>query len=277
MREIRIDVDKIVREYLSRVLSTSRLVREGEEEEFNIIPIEHLYGVPVYVVGRGVLGQFRRYYTLRDSRGRLKWIIECARQITIYGVRDGIWYPLVVYGLPTVYVLERRFDYFLVHESPERVTVEVFENDILNLDRVARLQDPILIIDPYRLARDRVPTHYWGKYMELQEMVRQAQEVIYNLESELSETRSMLSIRESEIAYMRRVIDLLRDELAKLRVEVTNYYLEYIRLKNEVRLQTRLAEFFENMFYRLEGRIRSIEERVGRELAGRREEVRKSE
>jgi len=263
-------VDRILQRFYQSAMSSRQIKVETDRIEMTTPALEPLYGVPVYVIGEGYVGQLRRFYYIRGLDDR-RWIIETCPQIIIYGRKGDLIFPVVVMGLPTIYAT-RKFDYYLIEETRPIRTVECNERDIINLERVMKLEDPVLLIDKYGLYKNRVPQNYWLKYIELQNMVANLQKTVYDLEHDRSELITALQMRESENAVLRDLIENLRNQLTKLRSEVMNYYTEYIRLKQEVRLQSEIADTLESMFSRLESMLHRLETMAVR--VGRREEKR---
>jgi len=265
--------DVLAERILRRFYQSTRAPQQIRIEEIEpvLMPTyEAMYGVPIYIVGEGYVGQLRRFYYVRTASGR-KWIFETSPCIIVYGRRGEITLPVVVMGIPTQYAT-REFDYYLVEETRPFRSVECDEHDIVNLERVMRAEDPVLIVDKYGLYRKAVPQNYWIKYVELQNMVANLQQTVYDLEHERSELITNLRMRESENSILREEIENLRSQLVKLRAETSNYYLEYLRLKSEVSMQSQIADLLDSLFHRLENRLREIEISFGRRLETREEE-----
>lgn len=255
---------------LESTLRSSTVTRVERVEPAPMPSMAALYGVPVYIIGEGYVGQVRRFYHMRTEDGRRRWFFEVSPYIAIYGRRGDMLVPVVVCGFPTHYVA-RQYEVFLVEERRPFRTVECDEDDIVNLERVVQALDPVLIIDKYGLYRRGVPHNWWSKYVELQEMVRQMQDTVYRLESERSELLTSLRMRETEVQLLREELERLRMQLTKLRAEVGSWYIEYIRLKSEVQMQQEIAEMFETGFNRLRARLREVEETFARAAAPRAE------
>ncbi|RLE84956.1 MAG: hypothetical protein DRJ67_09690 [Thermoprotei archaeon] len=263
-------VERIARR-VEEALASPRIVRVERVEPVAAPNLAVLYGVPVYLIGGGYAGQLRRFYYMRHDGGRL-WVLECARYISIYGRRGDMLVPVVLCGFPTQYAGREYEAYYIEERGPFR-TVECDERDIVNLERVERGEDPILIIDRHGLYRRGVPQDWWAKYVELQEMVRHLQETVYDLERDRSELLTNLRMREAEIQVLREEIERLRMQHTKLRAEVGSWYIEYLRLKSEVKVQQEVADLLEEMFRRLAARIREL----GALLAGAKEAAPKVE
>jgi len=264
--------ERVIQRYLQATREPGKVIRPERVEPVIMPTYEAVYGVPIYIIGEGYAGQVRRFFYMRGAGGR-KWIFEVSPCIIIYGRKGEIALPVVVMGLPTMYA-SREFDYYVVEEVRPFRSVECEERDIVNLERVMRAEDPVLVIDKYGLYRRAVPQDYWMKYVELQNMVANLQQTVYDLEHERSELITNLRMRETESAVLREELENLRAQVVKLRSEVTNYYLEYLRLKNEARMQSKIADMLEDMFYRLEARLREFERVAGGKegVGGEREE-----
>ena len=262
--------EKIVQK-MGESVSETRIHRIEKIEPVHFPSYEAIYGVPIYVIGEGYAGQVRRFFIARTNNGN-KWIFELSPSIIIYGVRSETYIPVVVLGIPTPYALQK-FEHYVVDEAMPFRTLECDERDIINLERVLKGEDCILLIDKYELYRRGVGQEYWYKFVEMQNMIANMQEMIYELEHERSELLTNLRMRETEVQVLRDEIEHLRSQLVKLRSEAQQYYLEYLRLKSETKLQGEVSDLFESLFNRLSAFLRTIEKSFNDKLSQIQEEL----
>jgi hypothetical protein len=120
---------------------------------------ERLFGVPVYIYGKGLAGNYLRHSYYDVTPTERVWQIECGYP-TIYGQVDGALYPIFANGFPTIFLYTINLDRFEAFYGDNLFTVEIVEakeSQILNLDRVTQLKDSVLIIDEYDLLLQKAP------------------------------------------------------------------------------------------------------------------------
>jgi len=207
---------------------------------------EYLYGVPIYVYGEGIKGQYLRH-SFVDREGQRYWIIEYG-WTTIYGVTaDGIILPLVVLGVPTRFVFEYRpaeFRRFKLEEVPMGY-IECMERQMLNLDRVMRGEDPILIIDKYDLLRDKrgpVPSEFIDRIIEQQRLIETLQKTLWEYEKTITDYKTNIEILRARLAKMQEILTEYESKLIKLSTEITGVQKQLISLKEELIVRGAEAE-----------------------------------
>jgi len=199
---------------------------------------EYLYGVPIYVYGEGVKGQYLRH-SFVDREGQRYWLIEYG-WTTVYGETvDGVILPLVVLGMPTRFVFEYKpaeFRRFKLEEVPVGY-LECLERQMLNLDRVMRGEDPILIIDRYDLLRDKrgpVPSEFIDRIIEQQKLIETLQKTLWEYEKTITDYRTNIEILRARLAKLQEVLTEYESKLVKLSTEVTGVQKQLVSLREEL-------------------------------------------
>lgn len=199
---------------------------------------EYLYGVPIYVYGEGIKGQYLRH-SFVDREGQRYWLIEYG-WATVYGETvDGIILPLVVLGVPTRFVFEYKpaeFKKFKLEEVPVGY-MECLERQMLNLDRVMRGEDPILIIDRYDLLRDKkgpVPSEFIDRIVEQQRLIETLQKTLWEYEKTINDYKTNIEILRARVAKLQEVLTEYESRLVKLSTEVTGVQKQLISLREEL-------------------------------------------
>jgi hypothetical protein len=220
---------------------------------------ENLYGVPIYVYGEGFRGQYLRHGYI-DRMGVRYWAIETGR-VTIYGeLYDGRILPLVVFGQPTYYVHEfkpRDFRRFVREEVPVGY-IECQERQIVNLDRVMRAEDSVIIIDKYDLLRTSTPSEFIERVKEYHSIIEALQRSLWEHEKVVADYRSNVSMLSARVAKLQELVVWSEERVVKLATEVTGIQTELIRLREEIRVRGAEAEAFEET----QRRLRDIIDRV---------------
>jgi len=214
---------------------------------------ENLYGVPVYVYGEGFRGQYLRHAYI-DRMGVRYWAIETGR-VSVYGeLRDGRLVPLVVMGLPTLYVFELKpkdFVNFVREEVPVGY-IECQERQMINLDRVMRAEDPVLVIDKYDLLRmPTTPTEYLERMKELVSMVESLQRALWESEKAVMDYRANVNMLTARIAKLQELHVWFEERTVKLASEVTSIQSDLLRLREEIKTRGVETEAMEETTRRL--------------------------
>jgi len=232
---------------------------------------EYLYGVLIYIYGEGVKGQYLRHgYFDRD--GKRYWAIEYG-WVSLYGrTTDGKILPLVMLGVPTRFVFEykpRDFTGFKLEEVPLGY-IECLERQMINIDRVMRGEDPVLIIDKYDLLRGNgapVPSEFIDRIIEQQTLIETLQKALSEYEKVINDYKTNIAMLEARNAKLQELIRGYEERLIKLATEVTGIQQELIRLREEVLVRAAEAESLEETRRRLRDLVDELSE-VVRDVAG---------
>lgn len=232
---------------------------------------EYLYGVLIYVYGEGVKGQYLRHgYFDRD--GKRYWAIEYG-WVSLYGrTADGKILPLVMLGVPTRFVFmykPRDFTGFKLEEVPLGY-MECLERQMINIDRVMRGEDPVLIIDKYDLLRGNgapVPSEFIDRIIEQQTLIETLQRTLWEYEKAINDYKTNIAMLETRNAKLQELVRGYEERLIKLATEVTSIQQELIRLREEVLVRSTEAESLEETRRRLRDLVDEISEMV-RDVAG---------
>ena len=227
---------------------------------------EYLYGVLIYVYGEGVKGQYLRHGYF-DREGRRYWVIEYG-WVSLYGrLRNGNILPLVVLGVPTRFVFEYRpldFTNFILEEVPMD-SLECLERQMVNVDRVMRGEDPVLIIDKYDLLRGNggvVPSEFINRIIEQQSMIETLQKSLWEYEKAINDYKTNIAVLEARNAKLQELVRWYEERLVKLASEVTGIQREIIRLREEVLVRSAEAESLEEARRRLRDLMDELSEIV---------------
>jgi len=232
---------------------------------------EYLYGVLIYIYGEGIKGQYLRHgYFDRD--GKRYWAIEYG-WVSLYGrTTDGKMLPLVMLGVPTRFVFEykpRDFTGFKLEEVPLGY-IECLERQMINIDRVMRGEDPVLIIDKYDLLRGNgapVPSEFIDRIIEQQTLIETLQRTLWEYEKAINDYKTNIAMLEARNAKLQELIRGYEERLIKLATEVTGIQQELIRLREEVLVRAAEAESLEETRRKLRDLIDELSEMV-RDVAG---------
>jgi len=225
---------------------------------------EYLYGVLIYVYGEGIKGQYLRHgYFDRD--GKRYWGIEYG-WVSLYGrTTDGKILPLVMLGVPTRLIFDYKpkdFVNFKLEEVPLGY-LECLEAQMINIDRVMRGDDPVLIVDKYDLIRSNaVPSEFIDRIMEQQNLIETLQRTLWEYEKSISDYKTNVMILEARNA---KLMELMRDyeeRLVKLSTEVTSVQQELIRLREEIIVRGAEAESLEESRRKLRNLIDELTDMV---------------
>jgi len=216
---------------------------------------EYLYGVLIYVYGEGVKGQYLRHGYF-DREGQRYWAIEYG-WVSLYGkTQDGKVLPLVMLGLPTRFVFEfkpKDFVGFTLEEVPLGY-IECLERQMINVDRVMRGEDPVLIIDKYDLLRGNgapVPSEFIDRIIEQQRLIETLQRTLWEYEKAINDYKTNIAILQARVAKLQELITGYENRLVKLATEVTGIQQELIRLREEILVRGTEAEALEETRRRL--------------------------
>jgi len=227
---------------------------------------EYLYGAVIYVYGEGVKGQYLRHGYF-DREGRRYWAIEYG-WVSLYGrLTDGKILPLVLLGMPTRIVFEykpREFTGFKLEEVPLGY-LECLESQMINVDRVMRGEDPILIIDKYNLLRGSdgaVPTEFVSRVIEQQTLIETLQRTLWEYEKAISDYKTNVMMLEARNAKLQETLRGYEERLVKLATEVTGIQQELIRLREEMVVRGAEAESLEEARKRLRNLVDEITDMV---------------
>ena len=222
---------------------------------------EYLYSVPIYVYGEGVKGQYLRHGYF-DREGRRYWAIEYG-WVTLYGrTAGGRVLPLVVLGVPTRFVFEykpREFVGFRLEEVPLGY-LECLESQMVNVDRVMRGEDPILIIDKYDLLRGgaSVPSEFIDKVVEQQKMIETLQRALCEYEKAIGDFKTNIRMLEARNAKLQELLRWHEERVVKLSTEVTGIQQELVRLREELLVRSAESESLEESRRRLRDMLDDI-------------------
>ncbi len=261
---------------IRKAYPTEKLVKLERPEPPRLLAVsENLYGVPVFVYGEGFKGQYLRHAYI-DRAGLKYWAIETGR-VVIYGeLYDGRVLPLVVLGLPTYFTYEfkpRDFKRFMREEVPTGY-VECLERQIVNLDRVMRAEDPVMIIDKYDLLRSSTPSEFIDRVKEQHYLIETLQRALWEYEKSIIDYRTNISMLTARVAKLQELLTWSSERVVKLMSEVTDVQRELIRLREELRVRGVEAEAFEEVQRRLRDLIDRVSGLVS-ELVTWGEEVKK--
>jgi len=239
---------------------------------------EYLYGVLIYVYGEGVKGQYLRHgYFDRD--GKRYWAIEYG-WVSLYGkTTDGKILPLVMLGVPTRLIFEYKpkdFVNFKLEEVPLGY-LECLEAQMINIDRVMRGEDPVLIIDKYDLIRGSgatVPSEFIDRIMEQQNLIETLQRTLWEYEKAINDYKTNIAMLEARNAKLQELIRGYEERLIKLSTEVTSVQQELIRLREEILVRGAEAESLEETRRRLRNLVDELTD-VVKDIAGWASEVKR--
>ena len=171
---------------------------------------EYLYGALIYIYGEGVRGQYLRHGFF-DREGQRYWSIEYG-WVSLYGrTVDGNVIPLVILGLPTRFVFEYRprdFKSFTLEEVPLGY-LECLERQMVNVDRVMRGEDPVLIIDKYDLLRSGegpTPSEFVDKVIEQQTLIETLQRSLWEYEKAINDYKTNVAMLQARVAKLQELV-----------------------------------------------------------------------
>jgi len=196
---------------------------------------EYLYGVAVYVYGEGIKGQYLRHQYF-EREGQRYWLMELGL-VTIFGILPNLPTPIPLTNLGLLSPLAYRFNPeefvdFRLEEIPLD-SLECREADIVNLDRVMRGEDPILIIDKYDLLRQRTPDEYLERIMEQQNLIETQQKALWEYERVINDYKANFRIMQSRLAKYQELLRNYENKVIRLSTELTNLQTELIKLREE--------------------------------------------
>ena len=227
---------------------------------------EYLYGVVIYVYGEGIRGQYLRHQYI-DREGRRYWGIEYG-WVSLYGIReDGMILPLTMLGLPTRFVFEYKpeeFKDYKIEEIPLGF-LECLEAQMVNIDRVMRGEDAVLIIDKYDLLRVNggpTPSEVMERIIEQQTIIENLQKAVWEYERGINDYKVSLSIAQSRLAKLQELLTSYETKLTRYATEVTSIQQELIRLREEVLIRVTEAEELEKSRNKLRDIIDDLTELV---------------
>ena len=216
---------------------------------------EYLYGVLIYVYGEGVEGQYLRHGYF-DREGQRYWAIEYG-WVSLYGkMEDGKIIPLVMLGVPTRFVFEYKPKDLkgFVLEEVTLGYLECLERQMINVDRVMRGEDPVLIIDKYDLLRGNgtpVPSEFIDRIIEQQQLIETLQRTLWEYEKAINDYKTNIAVLQARVAKLQELITSYETRLVKLATEVTGIQQELIRLREEILVRGTEAEALEEARRRL--------------------------
>jgi hypothetical protein len=205
-----------------------------------------LYGIPIIVYGEGFLGQLLRHAYMQVMGVRY-WLIEFGIT-TLYGeLKNGSYVPLLVLRMPTTYVFEYKpddFERFFVVEDTKGY-IDVLERQIINLDRVMQVKDPVMVIDRYDLLKDRTPDEFMEKVKEQQELIIRMQRALWEYEKNVGDYRANVVMLQARISKLQEQLMWYQERLTKAVVELQSMQQELVRLRDEVFVRGVEAEALE--------------------------------
>jgi hypothetical protein len=223
---------------------------------------EYLYGVVIYVYGEGIRGQYLRHQYI-DREGKRYWGIEYG-WVSLYGIKeDGMILPLTILGMPTRFVFEYKpeeFKDYRIEEIPLGF-LECQEAQMVNIDRVMRGEDAVLIIDKYDLLRTNggpTPSEFMERIIEQQTIIENLQKAVWEYERGINDYKISLSISQSRLAKTQELLTSYETKLTRHAIEVTSIQQELIRLREEVLIRVTEAESLEKSRDRLRDIFKSI-------------------
>ena len=227
---------------------------------------EYLYGVVIYVYGEGIRGQYLRHQYI-DREGKRYWGIEYG-WVSLYGIKeDGMILPLTILGLPTRFVFEYKpeeFKDYKIEEIPLGF-LECQEAQMVNIDRVMRGEDAVLIIDKYDLLRTNggpTPSEFIERIIEQQTIIENLQKAVWEYERGINDYKVSLSISQSRLAKLQELLTSYETKLTRYATEVTSIQQELIRLREEVLIRVTEAESLEKSRNKLRSIIDDLTELV---------------
>jgi len=205
-----------------------------------------LYGIPIIVYGEGFLGQFLRHAYMQVMGVRY-WLIEFGIT-TLYGeLKNGSYVPLLVLRMPTTYVFEYKpedFERFFVVEDTKGY-IDVLERQIINLDRVMQVKDPVMVIDRYDLLKDRTPDEFMEKVKEQQELIMRMQRALWEYEKSVNDYRANTMMLQARVSKLQEQLVWYQERLTKAVLEIQSLQQELVRLRDEVFVRGVEAEALE--------------------------------
>ena len=221
-----------------------------------------LYGIPIYVIGEGLRGQYlNHYYVEREER---YWIITYG-WTTLYGVTDeNVIIPLLVLGFPTIYIdliregRIRLTSTFVIER--ELGTIECSEKSIVNLSRVMQQKEAILILDPHNLLP--APPERYDEIIELHDQIRKLEEALFTYERRIRDYETQNRILSQRNQQLLLLLSEYRDRVTKLATEITSLQHEVQRLRSELSVRVEETETLEEVRRRLTGVIDTLTETI---------------
>lgn len=250
MSDYFVDPDEIVAEIRKRY-PTERIVSARAPRV--TFANENLYGVPIYIYGEGIKGQYIRHGFF-DRQDKRYWQIEYG-WVSLYGITDDKKaLPLVVLGVPTRFVFQVKpsdFISFKLEEIPLGY-MEVLERQIINLSRALQAKDPMLIIDKYDLLRGNVvPSEFIDRIIEQNSLIETLQRTLWEYEKVISDYKSNIAMLEARNAKLHELLRGYEERIIKLSTEVTSVQNELLRLREEILVRSAEAESLESTRRRL--------------------------
>ena len=227
---------------------------------------EYLYGVLLYIYGEGVKGQYLRHGYF-DREGQRYWAIEYG-WVSLYGrTANGMVLPLVILGIPTRFIFEykpRDFISYQLEEIPLGY-LECLERQMINLDRVMRGEDPVLIIDKYDLLRGNctpVPSEFIDRIKEQQQLIETLQRTLWEYEKTINDYKTNISMLQARVAKLQELVNSYESRIIKLSTEVTGIQQELIRLREDLVVRGAEADYLEEARKRLRDLIDDLSEMI---------------
>jgi len=270
-----ISPDEIVAE-IRKIYPTERVLRPPRPVAPRVtFANEYLYGVMIFVYGEGMKGQYLRHQYF-EREGQRYWLIEYGL-VTIYGILPKFPVPIPLTILGVLSPLAYRFnpeDFvdFRLEEIPLD-SLECRESDIVNLERVMRGEDPLLIIDKYELLRQRTPDEYLERVMEQQNLIETLQKTLWEYEKNINDYKANFRMMQSRLAKYQELLRNYENKVIRLSTELTNLQSELIKLREETLYRGTEADALEEARKRLRDVIDRLTE-WNSELASLVEQVR---
>jgi len=225
---------------------------------------EYLYGVLIHVYGEGIKGQYLRHGYF-DREGQRYWAIEFG-WVTLYGkLSNGMMLPLVMLGIPTRFVFEIKPTDILGYRLEEVPLgyLECLEKQMINLDRVMRGEDPVLIIDKYDLLRGNpVPSEFIDRIKEQHQLIETLQRTVWEYEKVINDYKTNISMLQARVAKLQELVNSYESRIIKLSTEVTGIQQELIRLREDLVVRGAEADYLEEARKRLRDLIDDLSEMI---------------
>jgi len=197
---------------------------------------ENLYGAMIFIYGEGLKGQYLRHQYF-EREGQRYWLIEYGI-VNIFGILPNVPTPIPLSILGVLTPIAYRFnpeDFadFRLEEVPMD-SLECREADIVNLERVMRGEDPIMIIDKYELLRQKTPDEYMERVIEQQNLVETLQKTLWEYEKNINDYRANLRMLQSRLAKYQELLRNYEHKIIRLSTDLTNLQNELIKMREEV-------------------------------------------
>lgn len=203
-----------------------------------------LYGIIIYVVGKGVVGQLLDYFEYKTRDGEVYWHITYGIVSLYAKISDRLIIPVSVAGFLTPDVL-----FFIKSRRPRLLEFRhvlgempnVPRDTIVNLEQIwSGEENGVLIIDPYRLL-GRSPAEIEREVVQVKSQLGQLKMLYASLLKRYETERSRRVTAEGQVAQLKDVVEDLRLRVSTLQEAVTTNEQQLLEIYNRLHaLQRRL-------------------------------------